>query len=328
VQPVSVAELKGGRNSRVFRVDLPTAEPVVLKFFARPDRLQTETSALEFLWRHGIRAIPRPLAADQDTGCAVLQFVAGKQLHPEEVDTTDVGHAAFFLSTLHGLSSAPESRSLPLASEASLTIEGICSSIDRRLSRLAGLPADSEPRRQLHRFLDAGFRPELAATTSWCREQAGAWWHTSLPGEQQTLSPSDFGFHNALRTDGGELVFLDFEHFGWDDPAKIAADFLLHPHEAMALAPGLKEHFLARLVEQFDLRGTWLADRLRVVLPLFALKWCTILLNEFVPADQARRHFAGNAAPAAEILLMQQLHKAQEMLIRAQNARNLTMNVC
>ena len=35
-----------------------------------------------------------------------------------------------------------------------------------------------------------------------------------------------------------------------------------------------------------------LALRLQIVEPLFGLKWCTILLNEFVAADLARRRFA------------------------------------
>ena len=50
-----------------------------------------------------------------------------------------------------------------------------------------------------------------------------------LPVEQRTLSPSDFGFHNALRRPDGRVVFLDLEYFGWDDPAKMISDFLLHP---------------------------------------------------------------------------------------------------
>ena len=48
---------------------------------------------------------------------------------------------------------------------------------------------------------------------------------TELPPGQWCISPSDFGFHNVLRRPGGHLVFLDFEHAGWDDPAKLFGDF-------------------------------------------------------------------------------------------------------
>ena len=42
--------------------------------------------------------------------------------------------------------------------------------------------------------------------------------------EDLQISPSDFGFHNALRTNTGP-VFFDFEFSGWDDPAKTIIDF-------------------------------------------------------------------------------------------------------
>jgi hypothetical protein len=31
-----------------------------------------------------------------------------------------------------------------------------------------------------------------------------------IPRTERTLSPSDYGFHNALRRPDGTLVFLDF----------------------------------------------------------------------------------------------------------------------
>src|SRR4029077_9202981 len=45
-----------------------------------------------------------------------------------------------------------------------------------------------------------------------------------LPDEAVILSPSDFGFHNAL-VDGGRVGFVDFEYAGRDDPAKLIGDF-------------------------------------------------------------------------------------------------------
>ena len=41
---------------------------------------------------------------------------------------------------------------------------------------------------------------------------------------QRALSPSDFGLHNALRGQDGQLRFVDFEYFGWDDPVKLVSD--------------------------------------------------------------------------------------------------------
>ena len=90
-----------------------------------------------------------------------------------------------------------------------------------------------------------------------------------LPIAQRTLSPSDFGFHNALKRPDGRLAFLDLEYFGWDDPAKTIADFLLHP--GMELSLPLRTHFLHRAIESFP-TVPGLLLRVRVVYLLFALK--------------------------------------------------------
>ena len=55
----------------------------------------------------------------------------------------------------------------------------------------------------------------------------GVSWEQELLEQYRTLSPSDFGFHNALRTPAGTMVFLDFEYFGWDDPAKTGFGFFV-----------------------------------------------------------------------------------------------------
>ena len=50
---------------------------------------------------------------------------------------------------------------------------------------------------------------------------------------QRTLSPSDFGFHNALLRGGREWVFLDFEYFGWDDPGQDRLRFSAAPGDGV-----------------------------------------------------------------------------------------------
>ena len=49
-----------------------------------------------------------------------------------------------------------------------------------------------------------------------------------IPLEDRCLSPSDFGFHNALQS-AARLSFIDFEYAGWDDPAKLVCDFFCQP---------------------------------------------------------------------------------------------------
>ncbi|MBT6144514.1 MAG: hypothetical protein HOH74_03730, partial [Gemmatimonadetes bacterium] len=54
--------------------------------------------------------------------------------------------------------------------------------------------------------------------------------------------------------------------------------------------------------------------------PLFGLKWCTILLNEFIAPDLARRSFAEGDKLDRSTLLREQIVKAQNMLHHVQAA--------
>jgi hypothetical protein len=168
----------------------------------------------------------------------------------------------------------------------------------------------------LHTFLDHDFTPFLDEVARWSEARlnsAGMSSAEELDWTRRTLSPSDFGFHNALRQPDGPVIFLDFEYFGWDDPAKMIVDFLLHP--AMDLSADLKRVFVSAILGRF---GDWPALRARVesVYPLFGLKWCMIMLNEFLPDSFLRRQFAATAPADRAALQHQQLEKARQMLGR------------
>lgn len=134
---------------------------------------------------------------------------------------------------------------------------------------------------------------------------------SELDPDDRTLSPSDFGFHNCLRRSNGELVFLDFEYFGWDDPAKMICDFLLHP--AMELSRCLKQRFVDNILGTIK-PDQVLLDRTETVYPLFGLKWCLILLNPFLSRYRLHRGIVGESSLTQDGLLGQQLAQAKLML--------------
>ena len=145
--------------------------------------------------------------------------------------------------------------------------------------------------------------------------QAGLAFDEPIDPGLRTLSPSDFGFHNALLQVDGSIVFLDFEYFGWDDPVKLASDFVLHP--GMDLTLELKKRFLELMSDVFGADKTF-SMRLRASLPLYAMRWTMILLNEFLPERWARRVMAG-AGGDRDTILKTQLAKARAMVKRAEN---------
>ena len=318
---VELTRIGGGRNSQVYKAVDELARCVAVKAYFRHssddrDRLATEFNSLRYLREHGIREVPGPIASDPKTGLAVYEYIAGDKMMPSSASMAEVNAAIEFLARLRELSRLPDSRTLGPASEAFFAPGLIVENIRHRLQRFAVCEGDSGPVSDLRAFLADQFVPAMERMVRWSQAHlagAGVSFDSDLELSGRTLSPSDFGFHNAIRQRDGTIIFLDLEYFGWDDPAKMIADFLLHP--AMSLSPELKTKFMVGLLAHFsDFPG--LFRRVEGVYPLFGLKWCLILLNEFLPDPLLRRQFAAATGVDRPNLQVQQLEKARQMLKR------------
>jgi hypothetical protein len=319
--------LRGGRNSRVFLAECVGETQMVVKAYPScqddpRERLKTEWDAFVFLKRQGVSWVPAPLYCDTTRQMAIYESIQGEPPLSAKLHSSDIQQAVNALGTLFELGQGlPETRErFAPASEACFSIESVFESLD---SRFAILTTCAEGSPQLHTFLQGELLPFQHELRAWCEATAhktGVRLAERLPREARTLSPSDFGFHNALRRSKGELVFLDFEYFGWDDPAKTVVDFLLHP--AMQLTLEQQQEFLAQCIAAF--RGVEnLYNRIKLVFPLFGVKWCCILLNEFTRCHLQRRVFSGSASSEANLLdqkKITQLSKARAMLGYLQNA--------
>jgi hypothetical protein len=323
--PVAAEPIGTGRNNRVFRVTLADAgaqvpASVVLKFYRRDpgdarDRLASEFRALQLLWRNDVRAIPYPIAADRDRYCAIYEYIAGDPLAGRAVTGDDIDAAVRFAAGLKALRARPGAADLPVASEACFSLESVAASLVGRVDRLRASERGGDGR-PLHEWLDRVFDPLLDAALTWCRDAAapaGLSFDDELAVDHRTLSPSDFGFHNTIRRPDGSLAFVDFEYFGWDDPAKTLVDFVLHP--GMALPEDLARRFAAGFQDAFS-DVPLLETRARIVYPMFGLKWCIILLNEFLPERRAAALTDPASAAQASETRAAQLAKATAMAER------------
>jgi Phosphotransferase enzyme family len=294
--PDAVERVYGqGRNSGVWQVRAQ-GRRYALKLYpprraGERDRAACEHAALRFLTAHGIAAVPLPVACDSRLGAALLVWIDGE--NPRDLGAADIRAAAAFIAEIHGLRGEPDAQALPPAAEACLSGAEIVRQIEARLACLAPMQTE-EP--ALGLFLAGTFAPLLAAIAGWAAsgcEAAGFAFDRPLAAAQTTPCPADFGFHNALRRASGDLAFLDFDYFGWDDPVKLVADFLWHP--GMSLGQGLKRQFAAAATAIYGEDKNF-RRRLALFYPLYGLRWCAILLNEFLPERWARRVQAGEQA--------------------------------
>jgi len=306
----SVERVRGaGRNSGVYRVRADEAVYALKQYPPRRandrDRATVEFATLRFLIGHGVTTVPRPIAVDTACGYLLLEWIEGEPV--ESPGAADIATAGDFLGTIHALRGADDAAVLPMAAEACISAAETVAQIERRLVRLAAVP--DEP--ALAAFLVDNLAPLFGEVAAWANAgyvAAGLSFAGKVEASAQTLCPADFGFHNAMRRPNGELVFLDFDYFGWDDPAKLTADFLLHP--GMRLDEALKRQFAATAVAIYG-SDQGFRRRLALLYPLFSLRWCTILLNEFLPERWADRVTAGAAADWSSAK-QRQLDRARE----------------
>lgn len=309
----------GGLNSRVYQIKSVDNVKYVLKFYYcdaanTRDRLTVEFSSLSFLWNNGLRSIPQPITMDKDGNCAIYTFIEGKKISPEEIKSQDIVCALEFLADLKRLRGV-DADFPRVASEAFFSVQEINDNIQARVNRLKEVKEPGEEYEVLRNYLDCEFIPFWEILIQWAKKRLSdsrISFDESISEREKILSPSDFGFHNALRDKSGRIVFLDFEHFGWDDPAKTISDFLLHP--AMMLDRNLKQQFVTSGLKLFK-ECERLKDRIKVTYPFFGLKWCLIFLNEFIPGDFQRRHFAQIETLSKNNILKKQLLKAKNMLV-------------
>lgn len=309
VPPRAITAIQGGGNNRLYRVESEDGRAFALKTYMRQDgdsrdRMGAEWGGLDFLFRHGVTCVPRPIAAHRTDNAALYGWVDGTRV--TDPGEADIDAAIAFTVALKRLTVMPRAARLPLASEACLSARELNVQIDRRLERLRAL---DEP--ELQRFLTGEVMPaRKLAVTNLRTGYVGARLNldAELAIQHRTLSPSDFGFHNALRTADG-VVFLDFEYFGWDDPVKLVADFLHHP--GMALDAAARRRFLAGARRAFADDPNF-GLRLALMYPLYGLRWVCILLNEFLPERWKRRAYAG--AADRDVAQQRQLLKARAKL--------------
>jgi hypothetical protein len=309
-------------------VDCESRGSFAAKFYfqhtpADHSRLQREYSGLQFLVENHIQYLPHPIIADKEKGCAIYEYIAADKLSVGEIDEACIDQVAEFVQVLSDISLRSVNSYLYMASDACFSLVAVVDNIYQRMDRLSNLPTADEAHIQLQRFLAKEFAPCLRDIIRENNDRQKKWSispNAELALEERILSPSDFGFHNILRRSDGRLVFLDFEHFGWDDPAKLISDFLLHPHELMALQEPLKRYFVKKIILNFSGSVDSLVKRLEMVYPLYALKWCMILLNEFVPVDWSRRVFSNSPVVDKSAVQIKQLEKARQMLAKSRNA--------
>lgn len=304
--------ITGGANNRVAQLTIaPTADGtdgvnekavIVKRYFQHAgdqrDRFSTERAFYAYTDHLGLTQVPNALGWDAVQRVGVFDLVAG--IRPSKASQGLLKAALRFIALLNIGRRTPLATALPAASEACFSIAAHLATVTRRIDRLGATLAEDAVDAEARQLVCEVLQPVWEAVESDVRHRVGPTALASeLPLTSRCVSPSDFGFHNSLVTSSGDVVFLDFEYAGWDDPAKLVCDFFCQPDVPVPIEafPDFVEEIGGMLSlpepEQF---GT----RCRLLLPVYAIKWACILLNEFTSVGRQRREFSlGQAAASA-----------------------------
>ena len=330
--------LQGGWNNRVYKLSYPqdSGRPALLKHYYRAaqdqrPRLQQEYT---FLTYTSTLALPTPKALGylESENLALYSWVEGSSY--EKVGLGEIMHALDFVKDLNGwctrsnvehrLAIWQAVQDFPQASEACQSLSDHIQHLQARLTRLREI----EPKDAQHAELQIWLMDSVEAVWLEILERiqtvvkANPDLLRPLEPEEMCLSPSDFGFHNAMRTAAGP-IFLDFEYAGWDDPAQMLGSFF---SQFEVPAPAQYFEDFAQHVAQWYNNPDWQLARMRLLWPLHRLRWLSIALNHFLPTAAERRRFAAEQAgwdPATQARhnlrqLQEQAHKARRQLLQLQ----------
>lgn len=271
--------LSGGMNNKVLLLEDGKSGYVLKLYFkdAR-QRYRREIDFVNLLERHNVTNTPNLISSDSALGFALFEFYPGNPL--EHVQEKHIHDAAKFVRSINSSLVKNDAIDLLPAYGSFKSAEDFCCDIDGRLEHLGKVDFHE----RLTNHLELQVVPLWEAWKSKLSEQ-------SWIGQSGTtiLSPSDFGFHNALCGKRG-LVFIDFEYAGWDSAEKLVCDFFAQPRYQID-----SKHlnmFCQSAFPQVDVPA--LIEKCSWLLPVAHLKWSLIFLNEFIQFDGQRRAYSTN----------------------------------
>ena len=291
-----LSPIESGGNNRVFKVN-SGGHSFLLKFYFyhesdSRDRLKNEFSFISFCWNQGISLVPKPFASDRSNRAALYEFIQGRKPNPDEVTQDLINQSLDFFLQVNSLKDNPDAHRLPDASDACFSVNEHVDSVDRRVKRLQSIRGTDTISHEAVDFINNRLAPEWVALRNRVLKEAKTYSidpDALIQSDDRCLSPSDFGFHNAIIEQNNKLRFIDFEYAGWDDPAKMVCDFFCQP--AVPVPMSYFDMFVEAVVNCFP-EPEKVYHRIKILFPIHQIKWACIMLNDFHPIDSLRRKFA------------------------------------
>lgn len=294
----SLKSLSGGKNNKVYRV-ITNNEVFLAKAYYRNSndnrsRQHNEVTFLEYLNKNKSKWTPKVISNDFENGISIFSWIEGSTFEEGQTVSLEIWKQCIsFLNFIQNLRNSPLEKNLPPASEAAFSYQEHLGILQKRHDswlQIAEFSALDTMPEEIKKLIVNEIEDNYCELSSCLLRHPD--FTRKLTREEQIVSPSDFGLHNAILQNNTQLRFIDFEYAGWDDPAKMLADFFAQPR---ITAPSqLYSHFKDTLASFIPEQAKNLFyQRLPLIDKIVRLKWCYIILNSWHPVEKKRRNFAG-----------------------------------
>ncbi|VAX14601.1 hypothetical protein MNBD_GAMMA24-951 [hydrothermal vent metagenome] len=301
---------KGG-NSSVWKVEVNNKYVFSLKYYnndlMHADRRKTEIKSIKFMRQFGLDNIPDFVMTDKYLETSLFSHINADPVQTLTKDRVDV-----VVNFLKKLKCMGRNQEFSLASAACLSGVDIVDQIDLRISQIQTACILNA---ELDTFIQQSFLPLFERLKVWSKKH---WpgnddFNNVIDIERQTLTPSDMGVHNMLEDCDGNIFFIDFEYFGFDDPVKTTSDFLFQPQNKIDVELG--KYWVASMNKIFSGGDNAFMERLMASWPLYGLCWCLIMLNKYHEINrQQRMQSKGHAQSEYSTIKLEKLKKAEKLL--------------
>lgn len=277
----SLERLSGGINNNVFACRSDNRRWVIKGYpdfdSHRPDRMQAEIEFLEYASRVAEGFTPSLIEVDRQRRCTVMEHISGDTYSEGAIPgEEDIRHAFTFFNRLNSEIGLAKKMVHLDASEGFLSLKGHMENVIGRIALMDTEHLPHKYKSRSSRILNKLHSDSEKIALSLDRKVRSGRIEDAIRADERCISPSDFGFHNAIRTFGG-VVFIDFEFAGWDDPAKLCVDFTLQQRNPVILNP------LDVASVLFPDRKIIMTERIHAMKDILLLKWVCIILSIFNP---------------------------------------------
>ena len=212
--------LKEGGNNRLFEFTVSSTKYALKQYNILAGgyelRMRREFDFLKHSNIYAKGKTPQALEIDIGKGLLLMSHIQGKKVLKIQNSSCYVKNAIEFIKDLNpsaDINFSVNLTELPIASEAAFSIKDHVDVVENRLKKLNSINITGDKADRIRSIINP-------LTENWVEfvnlakhkcEVLKISYDDYLPKKYQCISPSDFGFHNAITKENGDLCFIDFE---------------------------------------------------------------------------------------------------------------------